>query len=116
MVRRPSPDHARVIPPMPILVPAELDNWMQDLQQAPECHDVGDQRRGGQHKIGRRRLSDGLSDGRCGQVTVQAGRQMRTRISVRIARSSFGRGVQSWTTEQATTGFAVSDFAAFLGW
>ena len=30
--------------------------------------------------------------------------------------SSFGRGVQSWTIEQATTGFAVSGFATILGW
>ena len=35
-----------VIPPMPTLVPAELDNWMQDLQvELQSAMNSGDQRR-----------------------------------------------------------------------
>ena len=35
-----------VIPPMPTLVPAELDNWMQDLQlDLQNAMNLGDQRR-----------------------------------------------------------------------
>ena len=40
------PRNNGVIPPMPTLVPAELDNWMQDLQQEfQNAMTIGDQRR-----------------------------------------------------------------------
>ena len=75
------PRNNGVIPPMPTLVPAELDNWMQDLQQELQnAMTIGDQRRVVEvsTKLAEGASQIGLFDGRCGQVTVQAGRLMRT--------------------------------------